>query len=197
MVRVILSPGVTWASQPSRWRFRASAFVLASTASSGALGLALGFGGAHLPDRLRLALVAAAAAILLVIGCVEASGSRPWLPQRDRESPLQWLEGEPLWGIVKTGAWLGVAVTTRIGFALVVLVPLTAMLSGSLLLGTVTYGAYGLTRGLSGWMITRSAMTPRTERPASLNGSWLLALNPSALRVSGLATLLLASITLV
>lgn len=190
MVRVILSPGVSWTPKRPRWRLGAAAFVLASTASAGALGLLLGLAGARTPERLRLALIAVAAAVLLVVGCLEAGGGNPWLPQLNRESPREWLEGHPVRGIVMTGAWLGVAVTTRVGFALVLLVPLAAFFSGSVLFGLAAYGGYGLARGLCAWVITRRAMTePGGEPETSPFGFSLLTLNTRARRASGFATL--------
>jgi hypothetical protein len=92
----------------------------------------------------------------------------------------------PEWA-ARNGLAMGTGFTTRIGFWLWYAVPVSALLSASVLEGAAIYGAYALVRGSSPLLLI-----PNLRRSS---GNWQLALitrSSSARLVSGAAVLALS-----
>jgi hypothetical protein len=89
---------------------------------------------------------------ILVAGS-EVAGRRIRPLQCDRETPRSWMQAGPLRRAVRNGAALGLGATTRIGFWLWYVVPVSAIVCGRPDVGALVYGSYGATRGLAVWGI--------------------------------------------
>lgn len=86
---------------------------------------------------------------LAVLATAELVGFRRlWMPpQRNRETPRQWVDWSPNRWALATGAVLGSGVLTRIGFAVWYVVPVAVITAGSpILAGIIAFGSYGLLR---------------------------------------------------
>jgi hypothetical protein len=91
------------------------------------------------------------APVAVVLGVSELSGRRPWLPQRDCETPQRWLHTGALRWSIYNGAALGIGAVSRIGFWLWYAVPVGAILVARPDAGAALYGVYAATRGLAVW----------------------------------------------
>lgn len=92
------------------------------------------------------------AVVAVVVGVMDLSGRGLGLLQYNRETPRRWLYGRPLRWAMFNGAMLGAGFTSRIGFWLWYVVPISALLSGTPPIGAFIYGCYGLVRGWSVWL---------------------------------------------
>lgn len=117
-----------------------------------ALGGLLGLAGSILSRDVRIGLASLLAVAAIVIGVLDMSTSNLKLMQCDRETPHRWLYVGPLRWATWNGAALGLGFTSRIGFWLWYVVPVSVVLSGDPALGALIYGSYGLVRGWSVWL---------------------------------------------
>jgi hypothetical protein len=157
------------------WRTVLTVFVLCSTLAGLATGALLAALGDLLTPEARLGLATLLALVFLAIGGGELAGRIKPL-QCDRETPRHWVDRGPVAWAVRNGLALGCGATSRLGFALWYLVPATAFLSGSPLLGALLYGSYGAVRGLSAWAIILATR----RRPFETISEWLLSRTAAA-----------------
>lgn len=75
------------------------------------------------------------------------------LLQIDRETPRDWVEEHAVYWAMKNGFFLGIGFTSRVGFWLWYIVPLSTLLIGDIRLGGMIYGVYGASRGSAVWLI--------------------------------------------
>jgi hypothetical protein len=146
MVYVITRPGVTGGRRSEQWQIRASAFIAAAAAAGTTAGAGLGILGGRVPERwldLVLVCLGLAAAILGFSALAKPSISPV---QCDRETPIRWKLGGPLWWAIRNGWSIGVGATTRIGFWSWYVVPVMSFLAADPLLGIAIYGTYATVR---------------------------------------------------
>lgn len=120
----------------------AGAVLLLSALTGAALtGAVLGLLGAALEPALR-ALLAVVAALTVAVGVVVRPV--PW--QLDRETNTAWLLYQDWRTAAYNGFALGLGFTTRIGFWLFYLVPLSAFVMGNPLHGAIGYAVFAMSR---------------------------------------------------
>lgn len=123
-------------------------------------------------------------------------GHRPPLCQIDRETAQRWMHRGALSWALLNGSALGVGAASRLGFPLWYVVPVTALLGGSPILGAAVYGAYGFVRAgatfallLGGRWVDGTVMTERLLRgyaPVRIAlAAHLTAVSTAALVVAG------------
>lgn len=127
---------------------RLAAYAAAGLAAAALAGALLGLLGSLVPGAVRAALAVVLALAAICIALLELSGRRVPLVQIDRETPYGWLAPGPLLWAWRNGAALGFGARTRLGFWLWYAIPLGSFLAGSVWLGALGYGLYGLTRTL-------------------------------------------------
>ena len=132
----------------------------------------LGFLGAALPLNVRAAFATLAAAGALAITMAEAAGRPIPVPQLNRETPKAWVERGSVYWALRNGFTLGFGASTRIGFWLWYVIPLSAILGGSVLVGGLVGAAYGVVRGLLATAIIRRVVVANPDRWN--NGLWLI-----------------------
>ena len=104
----------------------------------GLIGVLAPVSGSHTAESIAgLSLIAAA--------CVEIWADRFPLFQRPRNTPRRWTQHPTTWA-AKNGVALGTGMTTRIGFGLWYVVPISIALSGSVASGVLIGGVYGFVR---------------------------------------------------
>lgn len=135
------------------WQSTAAAYVLASCAGGLLSGVVLGSIGAALPTAARLGLTLALSSIALLITMFALVGWTPAPLQRSCETPKPWADADALGWAVRNGLTLGCGATTRVGFWSWYLVPAVALLSGDVLAGALSYGAYGIARAGAGALL--------------------------------------------
>lgn len=143
-------------SSPARLRLRLTrslAYVLSATLSGAITGGGLALVGQALGRDGRAVVAAAGAAGAIVVGGSELAGVRVPLPQLDRETPPPWTVRHALAWAIRNGALLGTGAWSRIGFWLWFVVPVGALISGDAIRGAGLYGAYGLARSGSVWLV--------------------------------------------
>lgn len=119
--------------------------VLSAVASAALAGALAGLAGAVLDPPLR-ALLALAAVTTVLVGA--AFRPVPW--QLDRETDTRWLDHHDWRTAAYNGIALGLGFTTRIGFWLWYVVPLSAFVVADPMLAAAGYGVFALARvGLS------------------------------------------------
>ncbi|MBX6765104.1 MAG: hypothetical protein IRY88_15715 [Rubrobacteraceae bacterium] len=135
------------------WIAKALLFSVSASFAGMLSGAALGAAGILLPFEVRVAVASLLALVALAIGSLELLGRKVPLPQFDRETPQRWLHKGALTWALLNGSFLGVGVTSRIGFWLWYVVPLGAFLFADPALGAAIYGAYSVARGAAVWAI--------------------------------------------
>lgn len=119
--------------------------VLSAIAGAALTGALIGLLGAALRPETRALLAVAATSAVLVGAVIRAV---PW--QLDRETDTRWLGYQDWRTAAYNGLALGLGFTTRIGFWLFYLVPLTAFVVADPVLGALGYAAFAVSRvGLS------------------------------------------------
>lgn len=159
------------------WVVKAAVHALAGLVAGTAAGALLGFLGSHIPIDLRIAAASVLAVVAVLVGAAELISPRTRGPRGfDRETPQRWLHTGPVTWAIRNGFALGTGFTSRIGFWLWFVVPLSGLLPGSPTVGVLTYGLYGLCRGLFPAMVmTRALANPRWEYDLWLLGRGLQA----------------------
>lgn len=134
-----------------RWWLTVTAHVVGSALGGAVLGALLGLVGAPLVDALDgwvLALLVGLAGAVAVV--FDAAGSRLRLPRYGRQVNEDWMSRYRGW--VYGGGYglqLGAGLTTIVTAALVYVVFVMCLLSGSWWAGALLGGLFGLTRGLT------------------------------------------------
>lgn len=141
------------------WVAKALVFSLSASFAGILPGALLGVAGTVLPLEVRVALACVLALVAVLIGSVELLGAGVRLPQFDRETPQRWLNKGALNWALLNGSFLGIGATSRIGFWLWYVVPLSAFLFADPVLGATIYGAYSVVRGTAVWALILGAQT--------------------------------------
>lgn len=128
-------------------------FSLSAALAGLAAGALLGAAGSLLAREARVAIGSLFGLLAIAIGSLELGGHPLRLPQRDRETPQEWVHAGPWGWAARNGLVLGWGATSRIGFWLWYAIPVGALLVARADLGAALYGAYGAARGLGLWGI--------------------------------------------
>jgi hypothetical protein len=156
-------------------------YTLGGAVGGGAAGLLFAALGVIAGDGSRTAIGLAAGVAMLALGAWEASGRRASLLQVDRATPQRWMRLGPVRWPLLNGAALGCALTSRIGFPLWYVLPISSFLAGTLWLGPLLWASYGVCRTSLTWVLLRHM---RSRRPdAVLDG--LIRLQPPIRRAAG------------
>lgn len=132
------------------------------------------------------------------IGFAEFSFANFPVLQKNCETPQRWLRKGPYYWAVRNGGELRVGATSRIGFWLWFLVPVSSLLLGSVAAGALLYGTYAAARGLGVW--AHFIRWPDWTRvPQDEFGTFLFRLNGRAKQISALllVTMCAAAIVIV
>lgn len=178
-----------------RWSQTATLYVLSSLFAATLAGAVLGFLGSRLHPSLKPLLDSVIGISALLLGGLYLFGTRRPPPQRDRETPFAWVEGGPIGWAVRTGAALGLGITTRIGFWSWFLVPLGAILTGQVVGGASVYGTYGFTRAM-GAVVVLGVARVRQKRVQEI-GNWLVTRLSRTIRYSSLHMLVVGLLLLI
>jgi len=166
---------------------KANASVAGGAFGGAATGAALGFLASTVPARPRAAV--ATITLLSVAAGMAFLFHRPW--QRNTETSQLLLEKGPLRWAFLNGALLGVGFTSRIGFWLWYVIPITVWMSGSAIAGMAVWGLYGgarlLASGVVALHISRGGVQP------DVVGDRLLAIKPILMSRLGAATVALVT----
>jgi hypothetical protein len=172
---------------------KATLYSLSSTLTGGITGALLGAIGSSLSRDLRFASASVLGILAIVLGSLELGTGRLAPLQCDRETPQRWMHtGAWRWAL-RNGVTLGFGATSRIGFWLWYVVPISALLVGRPVIGGMLYGLYGLVRGGFVWVLIPGLARYRVGGPPSV---WLLELNLAA-RVIAAGQLILVGIAVV
>ena len=130
----------------SRWGITVSAFLVGATAAGAGAGAGLGaLGSIALPAHSRVAVLAAAIAVALVL-----DGLPRAVPGPRRQVDERWLDHYRGWVYgAGYGAQLGLGVTTIVSSAATYVALLAAFLTASTGSGALILGCYGAVRGLT------------------------------------------------
>jgi hypothetical protein len=139
---------VFWNQSARSWISKAIFYSLSSAVAGLVTGALLGAVGSLLPSGFRWGIGTVFGILAIITGTLELFGRRIKPLEIDCETPRHWLHKGPLAWAIRNGLTLGFGAASRIGFLLWYVVPLGALLSGSLTLGAVIYGTYGLVRGV-------------------------------------------------
>ena len=164
-------------------------FAIAAGGSAVLTGALLGLTGGLLPLQARVSSATVLSLIAMALGTWELIVGRLNPLQCNRETPQQWIRKGPYHWALRNGIALGIGITTRIGFWIWYVVPVSAFLIGRPLEGAIVYGTYGIVRGATVW----PALLLYRVSPEPL-GLWLLRHNATARYVS--SCVLLATGTL-
>ena len=110
------------------------------------------------------------------------------LPQWNHETPQSWLSAKPRFAAAMNGAAMGAAFTSRIGFWLWYVVPVAALLSGSVAMGAAIYGTYAVSRvvGTSILLVSRVRLSQRLNRRFTAVSDLILSKRATARHVAAL-----------
>lgn len=131
----------------------AALFALSASVTGVFVGTVLGFIGSRLPDSIRLAASSVLGIVAVGIAITELSGHRVRPIQCNRETPKNWVTAGPLRWAIRNGSALGCGATTRIGYWLWYVIPVSSLLIGDEPSGAALYGLYGASRGLALWVM--------------------------------------------
>jgi hypothetical protein len=130
----------------SNWWVTVIAFLIGATATAAGAGAALGaLGSVALPAPPRLALLAAAIAVAIVLDAVPLT-----VPGPRRQVDERWLDRYRGWVYgAGYGAQLGLGVTTIVSSAATYVALLAALETASAPAGAIVLGCFGAVRGLT------------------------------------------------
>ena len=174
----------------SRYRLAVALHTLGAALAAGALGLALGGLGALLGAPWGMAGLIAVAFVAGIYLLREAVGLPVPIPDRHRQVPEWWRSFySPPVAALLYGLGLGVGFLTFLSFGTYVAVAAAALASGDPLIGALLCMPFGLARGLSGMVSSRTgsadAAASVTDRLEELAGGRL----PRAVNALALAAL--------
>lgn len=170
-------------------------FTMAATLSAASVGLLLGLVASRLPESGSSQFgVVLLGGYVFVVGGLEVLGRRPFILQRNRETPRAWSDNRRITWALKSGALLGLGFSTRIGFGLWYAMVLTILVTRSIGAGMFGFGLYGLARGFATF-----AIASRIRRVGDFKtvGDAILGFRPLAKRLAGVVTLASAATSLV
>ena len=147
----------------SSWISKAIVYSLSSAFAGLIVGALLGIAGSFLSLSFRGAIGGVLAVIAVAAGSLEIFGRRIKPLQFDCPTPRHWMQKGPLRWATRNGLALGFGATSRIGFLSWYVVPLGALLSGSLAFGAAIYGTYGLVRGVAAPLILLSMIWQKAD----------------------------------
>ena len=147
----------------SSWISKAIVYSLSSAFAGLIVGALLGIAGSFLSLSFRGAIGGVLAVIAVAAGSLEIFGRRIKPLQFDCPTPRHWMQKGPLRWATRNGLALGFGATSRIGFLLWYVVPLGALLFGSLAFGAAIYGTYGLVRGVAAPLILLSMIWQKAD----------------------------------
>lgn len=196
MVETIV-PAVHGERRSRYWR-AVALHTMAATAAAGTLGLALGALGSATGASWGTAGALALAAVATLYALREAVGLPVPVPDRHRQVPDWWRTFfSPDTTAVLYGVGLGVGFLTFLTYGTLVAVAVAALVSGDPLLSALLLAPFGLARGLSVTVASRTrsaaqaaAVVDRLERAAVL--PLPRAVNAAALAAVAVAALLAA-----
>jgi hypothetical protein len=165
---VVASSDVSRNQDGIGWLPKAVALSGAATVGGAAAGAALGLLGGMLAAPARAAAAVALAALAVLVVLLRMAGVRVPVLQRDRETPQRWMHAGPLGWATRNGLALGIGATSRIGFWLWYVVPVTALLSASPRSGAALYGLYSALRTGGVWVLLLAPAAVWRGR----NGDW-------------------------
>jgi hypothetical protein len=154
------------------WLTKAIAFSVTATLAAVLAGAMLGALGGLVPVDVRIALASLLGLLAVVVGTLDVVYRRIPLFERSCETPRHWLMGGALTWAVRNGSALGVGATSRIGFWLWYVIPVSALLIGRADVGALIYGTYGLVRGVAVWPVLLGGLL-RIESMMD-SGPWLI-----------------------
>ena len=129
------------------------AFTAASVIAGFVMGGLLGELGTAMSPEGRSTLLFALAVAGVGVAGAQLVGYRFGPPQKNRETPKAWIyHGAARWALLN-GVALGLGFTSRIGFWLWYVVPVTAFLSADPVVGASAYGTYAFLRTGGVWLI--------------------------------------------
>ena len=130
----------------SNWWVTVIAFLIGATAAAAGAGAALGaLGSVALPAPPRLAVLAAAIAVAIVLDALPLA-----VPGPRRQVDERWLDRYRGWVYgAGYGAQLGLGVTTIVSSAATYVALLAALLTASAPAGAIVLGCFGAVRGLT------------------------------------------------
>jgi hypothetical protein len=137
--------------------------------------------------NVRIAIACLLALVAVAIAIVELNGHTINPPQCDRETPQFWVHHGPVRWALENGLALGCGALNRIGFWLWYAIPAGAFLVANPLLGGLIYGTYGVSRGISVWLIMYGLARWRHDDWAQ----WLLGQKDMARTILSLQLLLI------
>jgi hypothetical protein len=160
----------------SRYWRAVALHTLAATAAAGLLGLALGALGSAIGASWGTASALTLAAAAALYALREAVGLPVPVPDRHRQVPDWWRTFfSPDTTALLYGVGLGVGFLTFLTYGTLVAVAVAALVSGDALLGAALVAPFGLARGLSVTVASRTrsaeqaaAVVDRLERTAVL-----------------------------
>lgn len=152
------------------WQLKLVTYVAASFATAAVTGAWLAWLGGVVSEDVRVIVATLLALVGIAYGAAQLLDRSPPLCQLDRETSQSWMDRGPLvWATLNGGA-LGLGFTSRLGFPLWYVVPVTAFLAASPILGAIVYGTYGVTRGAGAFLLMLANRRPDAP-PAS---DWVL-----------------------
>lgn len=175
---------------------KAVMFAIAALVGGLVAGAVLGAIGGMIAPTGRVAIASVFAPVAILAATLDLIGRRLRVLQRDRETPQPWLGSGALSWAFRNGLVLGFGATSRIGFWLWYVVPVSSLLIGEPLLGAAIYGIYGLVRGLAAWWLIVVGHVLRARRGTMFNeiSEWLIRRRPAATVVAA-GQLLIVGIT--
>lgn len=165
----VAASGVHRMGRIARWQTKALVGVIGATLvgiTAGALTAAI---GAAVGPSVRAATATVALLVLLALLLIRAP-----LPQIDRETPQSLLHRGPLVWAATNGGLLGFALTSRLGFWLWYVIPISAFANGSPLAGAAIWGSYGFVR-LGTLALVAMKMRSNDDAPSALTAALLKA----------------------
>jgi hypothetical protein len=144
------SPGIR------RWMPLSTVYVSSAMLASSATGSLLGVSGAMVSQPTRDALLSMAAFALLALGILDLANHPVRLIQFDRGRPHPSANSSPLKWTIKNGSALGTGFSSRIGFWMWFLIPVSSYWTGDFAKGAFVFGVYGLCRSASVWLVAKA-----------------------------------------
>lgn len=160
----------------------ATLFVCSSTVAGVLSGAAINV-LANVVDGTSVIVIPYASVVAALV--IADLASWPLLPQRNVETPRQWVHQAPWRWAVLTGAALGCGAWTRIGFPIWYVLPLIGVATTSFLIAAACWGTYGCIRALASVLLgarqIRAKRGPDVARDLMLGRSIRIAADAIAL----------------
>jgi hypothetical protein len=170
MVYVAMASDVFRKGVHGSWIRNGLVFWLAATLTGIVVGASVGAVGSTVDGNIRAALATVGGLAAVVIGVIEMQGRVVSVFQLDRETPQRWVRRGGTQAALLNGTTLAFGLTTRVGFWLWYVIPLSAFLSGHAAVGAAVYGTFAFVRGGGVWVIAvPSLLSQRQGRQLSFD----------------------------